>query len=626
MNAKPEAVRCLGVDGGTRRFATNDGDYYGTVTIQVEPDPEAVEVRELRSEKHLVAPVVAVAEGILNGGFLPYREIAKSAPGWNGVPVTVNHPEDDDGNFVPATQPTTLERYQIGQFLNVEANQEKQALTGELWINLDEVKWLVENADRLGELAKLAVEKIRDGDRLEVSTGYWHGEVQDSGRFDGEQYDRTQVDLLPDHLAVLPNAEGACNWEGDSTTVGCGAPRANAAPNRNVVGAGAGAFAANSATVRAAFETGIDAALTPDSLDATDALEANLLDSARTPEYSGTSSSEWSRPSLADFADANGWGDIDSVDDLTDDQQTTLAMHSLLGDGDADTFVGATFFPVVSASGDLNENALDAVVSGRGAQADVSESQLESARGVARSLLEDEFDRDLDENVDGWRATAANAFLRTLGIDADVRSLADTDAGAGPVGARDTDATEVSYAVHAANCNCGGCTHEPMGSNDPNDRLERLANSTEFMVEELREMDDDVVDKIDESLKQNNDSDGGDGGSGTDDDPAPDAVQELEQKIDALEDRLDEQNEDRRDELVEAITSQTRMDEDDLDDIGVLDDVEALERVAEKFGAQVETVPNYGGRAAGTNDPELDDLEVEVGGYFHGQEDEGSAD
>lgn len=195
--------------------------------INVEPDPDEVEVRELRGQKHLVAPVVAVAEGILNGGYLPFREIQKSAPGWNGVPITVNHPEDANGNFVPANQAETLEDYQIGRFLDVEATEPK--LEGNLWINLASVKWLTENTEELGEEAKQAVTMLKDGDPLEVSTGYFHAEANQSGEFDGQTFETTQVDLLPDHLAVLPNAEGACNWEGDSTASGCGAPRTNSA-------------------------------------------------------------------------------------------------------------------------------------------------------------------------------------------------------------------------------------------------------------------------------------------------------------------------------------------------------------------------------------------------------------
>jgi len=218
---------------------------YRFLTVQVEPDPDALRTEEVRGDSYLVAPVVAVAEGVLNGGFLPYSEIQMSAPGWNGVPLTVNHPEGDDGEFVPANQSDVLERFQIGRFLNAEADDDGRRLAGELWIKQASVEWMSENVDDLGEEATQTVEMLKNGDPLEVSTGYWHGVENDAGEFEGQEYDEVQVDLLPDHLAVLPNSEGACNWDGDSTTSGCGAPRTQmSTPAANADGGGL-AFAAN---------------------------------------------------------------------------------------------------------------------------------------------------------------------------------------------------------------------------------------------------------------------------------------------------------------------------------------------------------------------------------------------
>lgn len=580
---------------------------YQTITVNVEPDPDAVEVRDLRGEKYLVAPVVAVAEGILNGGFLPFREIQKSAPGWNGVPVTVNHPENDSGEFIPANSPAVLEQYQIGFFANVEAEEPK--LPGELWINLGDVKWLTEHAEQLGDEAKQAVEMLRDGEPLEVSTGYWHGEVQKSGEFDGQAFEAVQVDLLPDHLAVLPNAEGACNWDGSTTASGCGAPRTNQAMAGSAQGRG---FAANCDPVDVATHRDD---YDPEALDAT-----NLLDSARTPEYDGTASSEWSAPTLDEYLSSID-NDLDGtdVDELPDDVKSTIASMTLLGDPDAETFQELAFFPVVEPSTrELNENALDAVLSGRGAQADISDTQLQSARGVARSLLEDEFDRDLDENVGGLRARAANAVLRTLGFDLDVGALAanaDSDADA---------TTDVPYALHGANCDCGPCTMSNGNPDDPSDRIERLAENTDLSVEELEAMDEEIVTKLDESLEANSGGDGTGGGSGGGDDPADDPddrIEALEARIDALQEDLEAQESARHEDLVEVITANSTFEEDELPE-----DTEKLESMAQKIGAQVETEPNFGGRAAGKSglDDEVDLDEVEVGGAFNSMDEAAS--
>lgn len=440
---------------------------YRLLSVQVEPDPDAVEVRELRGRKHLVAPVVAVSEGVLNGGFLPFQEIAKSAPGWNGTPVTVNHPEDDDGEFLPANDPEVLEQFQIGRFLGVEADDEKKSLDGQLWIDLVQVKWLVENGGELGEEAKQTVQMVRDGEKLEVSTGYWHGVVQESGEFAGQEFEAVQVELLPDHLAVLPNAEGACNWDGDTTQSGCGAPRANA----------------------------IDV----------DGPIANAVDD-RSPS------------AIATNADAGDDG--------------------------------------------------------------------------------------------GLLANAGNRFAEALGL-----------------GGNTTETATVAYDLPGAGSKQQAANQQNMGN--ANSRLETLANNSTFSVEELDAMDDETIDKLEASLEvdcgcggSSNGGDGGDGGQdGTNNDGGDGGDDKLDavlERLDQIEERVDETQSRRRDELVEAIEAQTRFDEDDLEDLGIAEDVDKLERFAEKQNAQVETTPNYGGRAAGTqsDDGDVDLDSVNVGGAF----------
>jgi hypothetical protein len=85
--------------------------------------------------------------------------------------------------------------------------------------------------------------------------------------------------------------------------------------------------------------------------------------------------------------------------DLSTEQRNAIADHTLIGEGSADTFDEANAFPVVNpGSGKLNENALDAANS-RAPQADISESTAESIQSMARTLLEEEFNRDLGEEA-----------------------------------------------------------------------------------------------------------------------------------------------------------------------------------------------------------------------------------
>lgn len=199
-------------------------------TLNAEPDGDEVRVEEFLGTKHLVAPVVLVREGVLNGGFLSYDEIQESALAWDDRPVTAppdmdgsGHPTDDEGDFVSARLAENLERQGVGFLQNVEArddlatndDENPKGLRGEVWVNL-------ERAKAVGEAAIEAARRLAEGETLEVSTGYYHKLHEGRGRFNGEPYDHEQFDLIPDHLALLPNERGACSWAD-----GCGAPRVN---------------------------------------------------------------------------------------------------------------------------------------------------------------------------------------------------------------------------------------------------------------------------------------------------------------------------------------------------------------------------------------------------------------
>lgn len=129
-------------------------------------------------------------------------------------------------------------------------------------------------------------------------------------------------------------------------------------------------------------------------------MSENQLSEARTPTFDGTETTSWADVSkdLEAWVDALGV-DAESVSDMSQEQKQTVADHTLLGDPDADTWQELSYFPVVNPSNqNLNRGALMAVLSGRGAQADIPSDTLESARSVAQTLLEDEFDEDMSEN------------------------------------------------------------------------------------------------------------------------------------------------------------------------------------------------------------------------------------
>jgi len=168
-----------------------------------------------------------------------------------------------------------------------------------------------------------------------------------------------------------------------------------------------------------------------------------------------------------------------------------------------------------------------------------------------------------------------------------------------------------------------------MGITNDDDRLEAIANASTFEVEALREMDDQTVEKIEESLDTNDDGgdgDGtGDGGSadGGDDpeDDDPDGTgnsggQTLaDMSVEDFDDRIrqvvqSEQRSETREDLKSRIVANSNFEEDELPD-----DVEKLESMADKLDAQTSTQSRYDGRAAGTsNADEFDADDVEMGG------------
>lgn len=169
----------------------------------------AIREEEKEGVNFLIVPIVALVEGVHAGsggaGFYPSGEINRTAQNWNGVPLTIDHPADAGGNPITANNPDTLKKYAIGTFENVRYEGGK--LKGEGWI----IK------ERIELLSPQALEMLTFGRKMEVSTGLFTGSDGMPGKWHGEEFEETLTDFIPDHLALLPNAEGACNFD-----AGCG--------------------------------------------------------------------------------------------------------------------------------------------------------------------------------------------------------------------------------------------------------------------------------------------------------------------------------------------------------------------------------------------------------------------
>lgn len=185
---------------------------------QARASPVKVNTQQTRREtldgrEHLVVPVIALVEGIVNGELALASEFARYPDAWNGRPVTIQHPTTPDGTPVTANQPEVLETSTVGMLFNTRRDNDR--LMTEAWIDLAKAR-------NLGGEAWEAVQALEAGTPTEVSTGYFTHVDPTTGERNGEAYSGVQYGVVPDHLALLPGAVGACSW-----TDGCGAPRLN---------------------------------------------------------------------------------------------------------------------------------------------------------------------------------------------------------------------------------------------------------------------------------------------------------------------------------------------------------------------------------------------------------------
>lgn len=192
--------------------------------------------------------------------------------------------------------------------------------------------WL--NEKKLKQLSPLAYGYIMQQLPLEVSVGaFTEDDYTENGDWNGEQYIAVAKNYRPDHLALLPGEKGACSWED-----GCG--------------------------IRLNSKGGDKVAL----------------------KYSGTETAPWSGPSERDFGVKGLWRDLSTA------EKARIASHFLIGSSAAADFSELKLPVVNPKTGKLNEHALRAVISGRGAQVKgVSSAQLSAARRKAYQLLNTKF-------------------------------------------------------------------------------------------------------------------------------------------------------------------------------------------------------------------------------------------
>lgn len=172
-----------------------------------------VEKYDIRYEMHvgksyIVVPVVMMVEGVHNGSQGPTlhlaEELAKNVEIWNGIPVVIDHPKDE-GGFISANSPDVVEQQGVGKVYNSKIENGK--LKGEVWIE----------EEQANKVDSKTIANIKDQNPMEVSVGVFTDEEKARGKWRGESYALIARNYKPDHLALLPEAVGAC-----SNNDGCG--------------------------------------------------------------------------------------------------------------------------------------------------------------------------------------------------------------------------------------------------------------------------------------------------------------------------------------------------------------------------------------------------------------------
>jgi hypothetical protein len=175
-------------------------------------DIDQASASTLMGKPYSVLPVVMMVEGSYfpsmerkgserraTSLFFEANEMRSSVNTWNGRPVSVNHPDGQSS----CNSPESYDKQVVGQVFNTEYHSETKSLKAELWIDNDRGKFITQRVAR--------------GEHFDVSIGAF-GDIKSPRTVEeGKAYDYRMVNIVGDHLAILPDSRGACNWED-----GCG--------------------------------------------------------------------------------------------------------------------------------------------------------------------------------------------------------------------------------------------------------------------------------------------------------------------------------------------------------------------------------------------------------------------
>lgn len=179
-----------------------------------------IRTAKYQGREHVVVPVVALMEGVIfpvnadTPELVLAQQFSIAPQGWNGRPIFPNHPVEN-GTQISGNSPKVLESQAIGTIFNARVRNKRLLMDAYI------------DTNQSSELGKKVLARARRGEMIEVSVGAFVRTSAEKGSFNGKAYKGVWQDIVPDHLAMLPEGTlGAC-----SIAMGCGSHRAaQAAP------------------------------------------------------------------------------------------------------------------------------------------------------------------------------------------------------------------------------------------------------------------------------------------------------------------------------------------------------------------------------------------------------------
>jgi hypothetical protein len=166
--------------------------------------------REIQNgESYIVVPSATLPDDVvMNGGLYPADEIEKSFMTLEGTHVPIEHPQDDQGQYISAGAPAAMRR---GYLIGAE-NRNAKRESGRVYVE----KWIPERIANGCDKGKRLIDRLNaimkgQGEPIHTSTGILleRETVTETTAANGQKYNWIARNMYFDHDAILLDSIGA---------------------------------------------------------------------------------------------------------------------------------------------------------------------------------------------------------------------------------------------------------------------------------------------------------------------------------------------------------------------------------------------------------------------------------